>query len=327
MSQRMKKYGKHISGKAKPKMRSHHSLTRILVFAIWLGGPALVFGQDYPRLSIVKVTVQVSLDTTKQMYFYSYKLKNDQNNNGSISKFRIDISRDSNTVAFDTTGLQFANPFIETLFRMEYHSLAPRIVPVGFPNIPSIYWDAGIAPHFMAASFDNETTFVASGDSISGLVLMSKALPGIRKCRVEPDFDVYEWFPSEEDTTSTLSVMQMDSIRQAINFYGFTVGPTAPHIPFDPIGFLDILISYSTRSRTLGWVKNQNVANKYIGLFRRTKSDVQRNNYTSAVSRIDSVLQAIPQDSVSQFTSEAYALLKFNTEYLNGRLQQNLKRR
>src|SRR5713226_6000996 len=98
-----------------------HKLIMLLIGSIV--HTSVILGQNYPHLSIVKVNAQVSLDASKQYYYYSYKLRNDPSNNGSISVFRVDISRGSNTVAFDTAGLQFADSYIDGSFRRRYAGL------------------------------------------------------------------------------------------------------------------------------------------------------------------------------------------------------------
>jgi len=89
-----------------------------------------------------------------------------------------------------------------------------------------------------------------------------------------------------------------------------------PDTPLVALHFLDTLISYTTRCRTLGWIRSQSVADKYDSVFTRTKRDVQQAEFGAALARVDSVLQAIRGDSVSSLSSEGYALLKYNSQYL-----------
>jgi len=101
---------------------------------------------------------------------------------------------------------------------------------------------------------------------------------------------------------------------------GKTIGPVLPPSPFDPVGFLDTLTSYTTRSLSLGWIKDQATADKYTGYFASAKTSLQQNNIAAARTGLQQVLQAVNADSTSNITSEAYALLRYNTEYLLGQL-------
>ena len=53
---------------------------------------------------------------------------------------------------------------------------------------------------------------------------------------------------------------------------------------------------------------------------------VQQSEFGVAVSRVDSVLQAIPEDSLGGLSSEADALLEYNTQYLKDRLTKPVRK-
>jgi|GEM_PF-2261729 len=104
----------------------------------------------------------------------------------------------------------------------------------------------------------------------------------------------------------------------------------SPHlwrIPFDDLDILDSTKSYATQSRALGWIRDQPTANKYSTFFDSTKAQLQRVDSASALATLETVLQQSVQDSGSSLlTSEAFALIYFNAQYLAGQLpaqQQN----
>lgn len=101
---------------------------------------------------------------------------------------------------------------------------------------------------------------------------------------------------------------------------GKTIGPVLPPDPFDPGGFLDTLISYTQQSFSLGWIHAQSVSDKYVGLFTSAKTRLQGNDTTAARTDLQQVLQQLDVDSTASLSSEAYALLRFNTEYLLSKL-------
>jgi hypothetical protein len=99
-----------------------------------------------------------------------------------------------------------------------------------------------------------------------------------------------------------------------------TIGPATPPDPFVPLTFLDTLAGYTNQSRTLGWIKDSLTAVKYLGYFSTAKAELQQNDTATAKSILRQVLTDVDVDSTNHITSEAYALLRFNTEYLIPRI-------
>jgi hypothetical protein len=101
---------------------------------------------------------------------------------------------------------------------------------------------------------------------------------------------------------------------------GYTVAPRSAVAPFVPLKFFDTLMSYTNQSWTLGWIKDQPTSNKYLGYFSSAKSSLQQANTGLARSILQQALLEVDADSTSGLTSEAYALIRYNTEYLLSRL-------
>jgi hypothetical protein len=108
------------------------------------------------------------------------------------------------------------------------------------------------------------------------------------------------------------------------SFVGFTIGPVKLPTPFVPIDFLDTLSTFTTQSRSLGWITSQTVADKYLAYFSTAKTQLQQHNTAGARTTLQSVLHDVNVDSSSTLTSEAYALLRYNTEYLLSQLPAEL---
>ena len=102
------------------------------------------------------------------------------------------------------------------------------------------------------------------------------------------------------------------------------VAPADPPTPFNGLGFLDTIKSYVNESRTLNWITTQATANKYTALIDSAKANLaaippQRG---IAKAKLDSVLVNVyPDSAAGLLTSEAYALLRFNTEYVMKKLR------
>ncbi len=278
----------------------------------------------YPFLYKIQVATKVSNDLTAHMFYYSYKLINDQSNKGNIDEFDVDISRGTNTVSLDTIGLRFAGSgLMERWFRRDFPPRRQNIVPVGFPSVPNIHWLATLANRPIAF-ISADSLFIKPGDSVEGIVIMSKGLPGIRSCVVTPDFQDDILFPDPNDTTIHYYVPPEDSIREAVNFHSLTIGPTAPPLNFNPTIWCDTLTSYTTQSRILGWIKDDATANKYLSYFTSAKTKFLQQDNIGARNVLLQVLKDVDIDSTAnpatqtagKLTSEAYALICCNTKYL-----------
>jgi hypothetical protein len=101
------------------------------------------------------------------------------------------------------------------------------------------------------------------------------------------------------------------------------VSPKLPPTPFSALTFLDTITSYISESRTLGWIGNDPTANKYKQLIDTARFHLHANNRGVTKAKLDSVLVNVYPDSASgAITSEAYALLRFNTEYVLQKLRE-----
>jgi hypothetical protein len=101
-----------------------------------------------------------------------------------------------------------------------------------------------------------------------------------------------------------------------------TIGPADPPTPFNAPNFLDTIKTYINQSRSLGWITNDPTANKYTAYIDSARSNLQANNRDVTKAKLDMVLQNVDADSGSTLSSEAYALLRFNTEYVLNKLRE-----
>jgi hypothetical protein len=279
--------------------------------------------QDYPFLRKVDVQASVSFDSTNAMFSYAYKITNGSENRGRIQTFEIDISRSDNSQQLDSAGLRFAGSgLLERWFRRDYPPRQHRIVPVGFPVLPGREWLAMLLSKPWV-SFSADTFFIAPGNSVESIVIMSKGLPGIRAFVVKPNFQDDVLFPSIEDTSETaMTTAQMDSIREAVNYHGSTIGPIAPLLNFMATAWCDTIASYKHKAVELGWIENQGIVNSLDQKLENAKAQLEKGNTTSARNILQAFVNEVEalNKEGGKITSEAYALLKFNAEYLMGKL-------
>jgi len=300
-------------------MEEDNMKKNIIVFVLFnFIFPSFSLCQQYPYLRDVQIQATGSFNTNQKFYYYNYTIKNSNTSAGEISKWEIDISKNPNTVDIDTIGLLFENDgFTEGCFRRHFPSIKDKIVPIGFPKTPGGSWSGTLTNRLTAAFGGIDTDHIHTGQSLSGFEMMSKGLPAIRRCIVSPYFDVIALFPDPEDTTIHYYVPPVDSVRNAVKYYGWTVGPTAPPINFIATVWCDTLTSYTTQSRTLGWIKDDATENKYLGYFASAKTKLVQRDSVGARTVLLQVLKDVDSDSTANLNSEAYALICYNTKYLS----------
>jgi hypothetical protein len=332
-------------------MKKKSLLISILLDAISL---TLVIAQQqpYPNLRHVETSATIHFDGKEQVHFYAYTVTNSNTNNGNIDELAIDISKSPFSIEIDTIGLRFKNDgFTQGSFWRHFPHVRDRIIPVGFTRSPE-KWTASLSNSLTATFFTTRSYAIRPGQSLSGFEMMSKGLPGIRRCIVSPFFDVIALFPDPADTTITYYVPPIDSVRNAVKFYGRTIGPTAPPINFVPTTWCDTLLSYTHQSVELGWLGKQrdddcdnderpedgiirNIerrlgnARRYLERGDSLKARKELETFVNKLERIWKRSQADKKVGKDEergrqreaiMTSEAYALLKYNTEYLIDRL-------
>ena len=254
------------------------------------------------------------------MFFYSYTLIDDKSNRGAISDFLVDISRQPTSIEFDTVGLRYDSQYEEESFRDNYPSRKDYVLPVGFPTLPR-FWTATLANR-PVAWFGTNKDEPKPGETFDSLVIMCKGLPGIRMFEAHPYFNIYRFFPSIEDTSeNAMTTTQMDSIRDAVNYHGWTIGPTAPPVNFTSATWLDTLISYKHQALNLGWIDNKGIVNSLDQKLDNAKSQLQKGNTTTVKNTLRALVNEVEAQNGKHLSSEAYALLKYNVEYLISKLQ------
>jgi hypothetical protein len=76
------------------------------------------------------------------------------------------------------------------------------------------------------------------------------------------------------------------------------------------------LIKYTDTSFTLSWINKKNIYDRYLELYKILKKNLIENDTISANFNLFRVLTHIEKDQKHHLSNEAYALLKYNTEFL-----------
>ncbi len=100
-----------------------------------------------------------------------------------------------------------------------------------------------------------------------------------------------------------------------------TVGPSNLFDSLNVRGILDAIKDYCSQSFSLGWIKDSLTVYKYTNYFTSAKTLLKQNNISALKNILNDVLQEVEIDKEANLTSEAYALIKFNTEFLLGNIK------
>lgn len=86
--------------------------------------------------------------------------------------------------------------------------------------------------------------------------------------------------------------------------------------------FLDTLKYYANFSKNFNWITNQSTYDKYSKYLNNAKKFLSKEDTNFTIVCLERVLEEVAIDSSESITSEAFALLYFNTEYLINKLPE-----
>ncbi len=206
------------------------------------------------------------------------------------------------------------------------------MVPVGVvgPNgwLSGLGHDAQTPAHGFAGWGSKDTFPIRPGQTLRGFQLTSYGLPGIRPVIIQPAIP-YDDLPEEFEG----DVVKARELQEQLLFRGRTVGPKAPPSTFVPLEFLNYLITLVHDSRQQGWITRdeaqKNLVAKLLDVKRKLERAAGEEAHKEATEKLGAFIHEVQGRSCRQFsckgdkalTSEAFALLFYNGQYLCDRLQ------
>jgi hypothetical protein len=250
----------------------------------WDSTPIVPF-EEFQAAANAEADVECEISQMDTLFLYEYTVSNRSNSRRRIERIRIDHG------LFDKSG-----------------------------NAPE-GWNFGPAISKVPASwkYDNVNTknLISPGESVGGFQVNSEGLPRIANFYIQSERG--PWYGAKGNSKEVLAKMLDDIVNNS--FKGKTITPYSPPDPFAPSGFLDTLISYTTKSFKLGWMSDNKTKMKYENYFVNTKNALLKSDSSAAQAYLKNVLADVDVDSSAALSSEAYALLKYNTGYLLKRLR------
>jgi len=309
--------------------RSSHLFLTAFAITLSLGLPGaltsqelkLLPGEVLPKLENVEVKVNLSLDASG-IYKYAYKITNPASNTGEIWLAGIDITKPAGSIDLTSEGITNGPRFLRHSSELILSTIEVPLVSVGLFSPAN--WTSGITVRGTAGwGSSDAASRIHPGQSLGGFEVISRGLPGIRSATLEPFF---RQTPVDEATPENTE--RLKAIEKAIEVTLKTVGPTAPPKDFVPIEFLNYLITLLHDSRKLGWIKVEGIHKSLLAKLLEAKRALEKGQSRIAKNTLNAFLNEVRAVSCQEFscpgnkplTSEAYALLFFNGQFLWERL-------
>jgi hypothetical protein len=261
----------------------------------------------------VKVITNITVNASG-FYNYQYSISNPATNSSSLYSIDIFLAQDpTSDVSLTTTGLNHCSAYFKT--NSENILKTQTVTAVGSSS-PQ-HWNCGYGK--LASFSDNsygwgarqQSSQISPGVTQSGFLLTSYGPPSIRDILVRPWIDV-DLLPAEYSS----NVQKTVALQTSVQWLGKTVGPKAPPKTFSASDFINYLISIKEQSVSLGWIKNQGVANSLGAKLNDVKKKITSGDNKTAKNVLGAFQNEVQAQNGKQLTSEAYALLYFNAKYL-----------
>jgi hypothetical protein len=278
-----------------------------------------------PRGSVTAASVQGAVTPSGSLFSYAYTVSNGAASTAGIWRIWLDLTAARNGISLSEIGLTNGECFLEPV------AAAVRANPRAQPMIPvalvgPVAWQCGLALSGTAQWFAPDSALqISPGQSVGGFTVTSPGLPGLRAVAVEPLLDVQALDVKlpEDDSPGEIQayIARVTSIRTAASFHATTVGPTAPPANFIPENFLQTVISYKEQAIKQGWIKDQGIGISLDAKLNAAQAALARGDNNTAANVLNALLNEVAAQAGKQLSSEAVALLKFNTQYLISKIQ------
>jgi hypothetical protein len=108
---------------------------------------------------------------------------------------------------------------------------------------------------------------------------------------------------------------------QSVSVAGTTVCPAASPKQFDALSFLKRIITDKEQAIQAGWIANRGLGISLDAKLNAANTALARGDTKAAVNQLNALLNEVTAQAGKQLSLEAAALLKFNTQYLIGKIQ------
>lgn len=158
----------------------------------------------------------------------------------------------------------------------------------------------------------DSNNYILPGKFLSDFSFLSDGLPSIQYYYCVGHFEIP--YVNEGEAPDESEIVGGGILENSVK--GYTITPNDITTPFISMNFIDTIKTYCDSSFSLGWITDEQTRDKYNNYLNNAKNYLNQNNNNAAKSELQKVITDCNSDSSSVLTSEAYALLYFNTDYL-----------
>ena len=280
-------------------------VTSLLVSAVSTGAPV------GPDVSHTEVAASVTYDLSTYTYTYKYGVTSLPANTGAITSIVIDITTKL------TTDLNIPDPVpgvpqVKQFLLQEFDENGVHVLPVHVTGVTN--WAAvALTIQGMAGWVENNprTDGLAPGQSVLGLTMRSKYVPGFRELRIRPDIFDWNLLPDVEDSDEVQAEKQafIDSLDVTL----YTLGPVGVFNYFD---HWDHVRDSLNQAITLNWIPDAALANTLVSQLAAARTALDANDGVSAKALLETLIETATQATADQRRNEVRDLLVLNAQRL-----------
>lgn len=219
---------------------------------------------------------------------------------------KVNREGDSFTYEYRISNSKNSDQKIWSFWILKYAEILDKKAPKGWKVILS----ENPEPERIAWWATDSTQQIVPGDSRHNISVISEGLPAIIKYYTEG------WVPPPHLEETPDSVENSSIFKNSKT--GYVVGPKT--IPINHSAIADSLNSYLDFSCDTGWIKNKGVCQRLRTQVNKIQREMERGQDKAVANSIKALLNELSALKEKKISSEAYALLYYNSEFLLERL-------
>lgn len=288
-------------------------MLQIYVQLVFLFLNSVAFAYEGPRpLKNISISTSVGI-RGNGIIDYSYKISNPSENDGEVAEIDILLSQDKlGDTVLSAEGLtQCTSDFGVSLDDVNKKFLVP---PVGSTAPDQWTCGYGLQMGQTSASYgwgSGSRSKIGPGQSQDGLILSSRGIPAIRDVIVRPYINKKK-LPEEyyED------LEKITALENKVKWTGKVLAPRAPPKIFNEELAVSKLVDAITEAQKLNWIKNAGLARSFEAKLEAASKKLTSGDKKVAQNILGALQSEIEAQKGKQLTSEGYALLYYNLDYI-----------
>jgi len=262
----------------------------------------------FPTVNGASADVSVNWDSGTGILTYSYSVINSTGSVGALENFAVDITTTAGEFPLSAAGLinsATGYSLAQKITEANESALGASIIPIGFISQPS-GWAATITSDGGASWFWGTLTAgkISPGQSMSGFVMQSRGVPGIRRFDVSAYCESGVNSPGIDEVATDAEALQITNQENAAAlacfFKGMTIGPVSPPSLTDPVKLIDFLSSQKEQAASMGWLRGDEFVRELDKKLEQAKLALVQNKLGKARKRLEQFIKLLKDQRQKQ---------------------------